>query len=91
MEALAPLRIRRHLSTEEGPASPVGFGDSGGGPHLRALRGARAMAAGPTKDASDAWGEKEARLRLQLRVRVRCRRAGSPTAAGVGKALRRLL
>jgi len=29
------------------------------------------MVAGPTKDASDAWGEQEARLRLQLRVRLR--------------------
>jgi len=42
------------------------------------------MAAGPTKDASNAWGEKEARLRLQLRVRMRWFSfiAGRPTAAG---------
>jgi len=91
MEALAPLRIRRHLSTEEGPAGPVGFGESGSGPHLRALRGARAMAAGPTKDASNAWGEKEARLRLQLRVRMRWFSLLQEDPLQQGKALRPLL
>jgi len=49
------------------------------------------MAAGPTKDASNAWGEKEARLRLQLRVRMRWFSLLQEDPLQQGKALRPLL
>ena len=66
MEGLPPLRIRRALTTDEEAAGPVGFGQPGCVPPART---AILMALGPGSEASDAWGEKEARMRLELRVR----------------------
>lgn len=66
MERLPLLRIRRALTSDEEAAGPVGFGQPGCVPPART---AVLMASGPARDASDAWGEKEARMRLELRVR----------------------
>ncbi len=66
MEELAPLRIKRPLlSSEEESEGPVDFRRAVTLPPLRT----HSMASGRAIEASNAWGEKEARMRLELRVR----------------------